>query len=144
MERAFERPLDRPILDFGSGTGILALAALKLGAPSAIGVEIDWPSVEVARRNARRNGLTSVVQWTREIPADLQFGWVIANLLTAPLLDYAERLVSAVDRGGELSLSGFGRDQVERVVRRYAHAGCRLLQVVERDEWVRVDLAGPW
>ncbi len=144
LERAFEVALDRPILDFGSGTGILALAALKLGAPFAVGVEVDVPSLDVAQRNARRNGLSGVARWVRKVPVHPLFGWVVANMLTAPLLDCADRLVAAVDRGGELSLSGLGPEQVERVVRRYRHEGCRLIQVVERDDWVRIDLAGPW
>jgi len=144
LERAFEVPLDRPVLDFGSGTGIVALAAIKLGAPSALGIEVDSTSLAVAGRNAARNGLASSVNWARRVPSNRLFGWVVANVLTAPLLEHAESLVSAVDRGGELSLSGLGMDQTERVIRRYRHAGCRLLQVVERDEWVRIDLSGPW
>jgi ribosomal protein L11 methyltransferase len=144
LEYLAERSFDRPVLDIGTGTGILALSALTLGAPSAVGVDIDAPSLAVAARNAARNGLSDRFEGSGTLPRDRRFGLVLANILAGPLADLAPEIASLLDRDAELVLTGIAPGQVERLARIYRNLGFRILAVHEDSDWARVDLRGPW
>ena len=93
------------VIDYGCGSGILAIAALKLGARSAVGVDIEPEAVQIARSNARRNGVDAAFLEAGEaggLSADL----VVANILTNPLRMLAPVLARICRPGGRLALSG--------------------------------------
>ena len=103
-------PLDnRTVLDIGCGSGVLAIAAIKLGARSAVGVEIDPDALENARENVELNGEGERIRFEesdfREISADADV--VLANLTGALLERSAEQLAQLVVPGGSLVVSGF-------------------------------------
>ncbi len=104
------------ILDFGCGSGILAIAALRLGGQHALGIDIDPLALDAAQRNAARNGVSARMQ-TRCPPltADERFDLVVANILAEPLIAHKPTLNYALAVGGRLALSGILEDQAERV-----------------------------
>ncbi|HEX7134831.1 MAG TPA: 50S ribosomal protein L11 methyltransferase [Iamia sp.] len=106
---ALERILDPGdvVLDVGCGSGVLAIAAVLLGAPSAIAVDIDPAAVTATRANAERNGVADRidVRPAGEMP-EATFAVVVANIGAAALRDLAPALVARVAPGGALVLSG--------------------------------------
>lgn len=105
------------VLDYGCGSGILAIAAARLGASRVVGVDIDPAAVDAARLNAERNGVAGDFQdaaATLGLEADL----VVANILSNPLKILAPALAAHVRRGGRIALSGVlsgQRDEVQAV-----------------------------
>ncbi len=112
------------LIDYGTGSGILAMAALKLGAARAIGVDIDAKAVEIARENLIRNGLAG--QFTActpdELPANASADIVLANILANPLRELAPRLIQLLRPGGQLVLSGMLAEQADDVIATYQGA----------------------
>jgi ribosomal protein L11 methyltransferase len=107
------------LLDYGCGSGILAILARKCGADPVIGIDIDPQAVESARYNSERNQAT--VEYG--LPADLrdgQFNIVVANILSNPLKLLASMLTSRVAPGGRLALSGVLERQADEVIAAYA------------------------
>ena len=108
---------DRRVIDVGTGSGVLAIAALRLGARSVVGVDNDPDALQNARENADRNGVrvefaeADLEAWRTE-PADL----VVANLTGAVLLRYAGVLRGLVTPGGTLIVSGFSPDESDEIV----------------------------
>ena len=115
--------IDRSIIDYGSGSGILAIAALKLVARDAIGIDTDAKAVAVSHENAKTNAVDG--QFTGYLPTnlmcDLQADFVIANILAEPLIALAPVLSKMVAQGGQLALSGLLEAQVEQVHEYYRH-----------------------
>jgi ribosomal protein L11 methyltransferase len=107
------------VLDYGCGSGILAIAALRLGARRAVGVDIDPDAVATSRDNARRNGVAGEFL---EGSAPLTFiaDIVIANILANPLMVLAPVLISRCRRGGQIALSGILPEQRGEVARCYS------------------------
>jgi ribosomal protein L11 methyltransferase len=124
------------MLDFGSGSGILAIAAAKLGA-FVRAVEVDERALEHARANATLNSVSVRIALGRSLePADGTFDLVVANILRQVLLDQAPGLVARVAPRGALVLSGLLSTDVPEVSARYAPLfGGRRPEIYERDEW---------
>jgi len=102
------------VLDYGCGSGILAIAALKLGARRAVGVDIDPDAVATARANARRNDVAG--EFLEDCaPLTFTADVVIANILANPLKLLAPILASRCRHGGQIALSGILPDQVMEV-----------------------------
>jgi len=93
------------VLDYGCGSGILAIAAVKLGARRAVGVDIDPLALAAARKNAERNGV-AVEFFDGGRPLELAADIVIANILANPLIVLAPLLTSHCTRGGRIALAG--------------------------------------
>jgi ribosomal protein L11 methyltransferase len=132
-------PAGLQVLDYGCGSGILALAALRLGAASAIGVDHDPQALEASEENARRNGLGERLRVylpddEPRIPADL----LLANILAAPLIDLAPQLARRVRPGGAILLSGILQEQAEAVAAAY-RPWFELAPPDRRQEWVRIE-----
>lgn len=108
----------KSLLDFGCGSGILAIAALRLGAADALAIDIDPQAITATQSNAAQNEvadrLTAQTERTDEV-----FDLVIANILAAPLIDYAEWLSLRLADGEWLVLSGILRHQVDDVCAAY-------------------------
>ena len=127
------------VLDFGCGSGILAIAALLLGARQAIGTDIDPQALEASRDNAGRNGLADE-QFDLYMPADLPAepaDVVVANILAGPLVALCGQITSLVKPSGRLALSGILAEQAEEVRAAYSQA-FELDPTAEQDGWIRI------
>ncbi|WP_420064583.1 50S ribosomal protein L11 methyltransferase [Pectobacterium colocasium] len=129
----------KTIIDFGCGSGILAIAALKLGAARAIGIDIDPQAIQASRDNAQRNGVSERLELylPKDQPADLSADVVVANILAGPLRELAPLISDLPKVGGHLGLSGVLATQAEGVAEAYADK-FTLDPVAEREEWCRI------
>jgi ribosomal protein L11 methyltransferase len=107
------------VLDYGCGSGILAIAALKLGAGRAVGVDIDPDAVAAATANARRNGVRAEFLECGS-PLTLTADLVVANILANPLKILSPLLAERCRRGGQIALSGILAEQAGEVEECYA------------------------
>jgi ribosomal protein L11 methyltransferase len=124
----------RTLIDYGCGSGILGVAALKLGASHVVAVDIDPQALIATRDNAARNEVASGIT-VRGIEAPLPSAYcVVANILAGPLIELAPILTAACEAGGHLLLSGLLKTQAYSVKAAYA-PGFDMVQVIERDEW---------
>lgn len=126
------------VLDFGCGSGILALAALKLGAAEAVGVDNDPQALIATRDNAERNGVDDRLQvcLPDEEPA-ATYPIVVANILASALVALAHTLTERVAPGGRLAMSGILAGQEHEVIARYAEAFDDL-HAERLEDWMRV------
>ncbi len=111
----------KTVLDYGCGSGILAIAALKLGAAHAICVDIDPQALTATENNAKENGVLDKIRVM--LPADFvpfPANFVIANILARPLISLAPLLASSVKAGGKIVLAGLLERQQEEVREAYA------------------------
>ncbi|MDH0143796.1 50S ribosomal protein L11 methyltransferase [Aquipseudomonas alcaligenes] len=130
---------DCTVIDFGCGSGILAIAALLLGTPQAIGTDIDPQALEASRDNAGRNGIDPA-RFPVYLPADMPqqpAEVVVANILAGPLVSLAPQITALVKAGGRLALSGILAEQAEEVRAAYADA-FDLDPTAIKDGWVRI------
>ena len=107
------------VLDYGCGSGILAIAALRLGAREALGVDVDPLALVAARANAARNRVYARFINTETAP-DFQADLVAANILANPLILLAPLLAGYTRKGGRIALSGILEAQAEEVMAAYA------------------------
>lgn len=129
----------KTIIDFGCGSGILAIAALKLGAARAIGIDIDPQAIQASRDNAQRNGVSERLELylPKDQPKDLSADVVVANILAGPLRELAPLISVLPKTGGHLGLSGILASQAESVAQAY-DALFQLDPVAEKEEWCRI------
>ena len=127
----------KTIIDFGCGSGILAIAAAKLGAGEVTGVDIDEKAVETAADNAANNGVSLHLQVSAK-PLDGTFQRVVANILTNPLKMLAPLLAARVAPGGKLALSGVLEAQAAEVIAAYAPY-IALRVGATHEGWVRLE-----
>lgn len=128
----------RRVLDFGCGSGILAIAALSLGARAACACDIDPQALEATRENARRNGVTERLAVAAHIEAAPEsFDVVLANILADTLIAVAPTLTSLLAEGGHLLLSGVLEAQVDEVAHAYA-GRVELDPPLVREGWARL------
>ncbi|MFQ1022145.1 50S ribosomal protein L11 methyltransferase [Avibacterium paragallinarum] len=130
---------DKTVIDFGCGSGILAIAALKLGAKSAVGIDIDPQAILASRNNAEQNGVADRLQLflAKDTPTDLQADVVVANILAGPLKELSPTISQLVKPQGQLGLSGILETQAQSVCEAY-EAVFSLDPVAVREEWCRI------
>ncbi|WP_223620954.1 50S ribosomal protein L11 methyltransferase [Lysobacter sp. ESA13C] len=129
---------ERSVLDFGCGSGILALAALKLGAAHAVGVDNDPQAVIATHDNAERNDVAERIEV--HLPQDepaATYPVVVANILASALVALADTLAARVAPGGRIALSGILAGQEDEVLARYA-ADFEGLRADRLEDWMRV------
>ena len=108
------------MLDYGCGSGVLAIAALRLGCRSAVAMDIDPQAITATRQNAQRNEVDARLRiFCNAAEVGDQFNVVIANILAGPLIDFAASIATHVMSGGVLALSGILSEQVEEVLVAY-------------------------
>ena len=128
----------KTVIDFGCGSGVLAIAALKLGALRAIGVDNDSQALDASRVNAERNGVGEKVDlYLPEHFPPTQEDILVANILAGPLADLAALFATYVRRGGSLALSGILQGQETELLACYAQ-WFDDLRVAVREGWVRI------
>ena len=122
------------LLDYGCGSGILAIAAARLGAGRVAGVDIDPQAVEAAYANAERNGVSALFADSAQ-PVAGEYDLVVANILSNPLRVLAPDICAHVRSGGQLALSGILREQAEEIIGIYS-AWLPLTVADTREDWV--------
>lgn len=134
------------MLDVGTGSGVLALAALTLGVPRATGVDTDDDALHAASANARLNALDRRLHLARGGPDAVTGHWplVVANVLAAPLIEMAPSLVRRLGHHGRLVLSGIPRSVEQDVHEAYRRLGLHRLDATSRDGWVALVLQASW
>ncbi len=128
----------KTVVDFGCGSGILGIAALKLGAKRVIGIDIDPQALEASRDNAERNGVADQLEvYLPEDQPEFEADILVANILAQPLRELHHVILGLLKSGGEFALSGILEEQVtsvEDIYRQYAE-----LETSQQDgEWMRV------
>ncbi len=126
------------LLDMGAGSGILAIAAARLGVPSVLAVDCDADAVAACRDNARINGVAMVARQSDRPPERRRFDLVVANILSEPLIAMAEPLAACVGR--RLLLSGLLQEQVVAVEEAYARCGLVVESRCFAQEWALLAL----
>lgn len=104
------------VLDYGCGSGILAIAAMKLGATTAVGVDVDAQAVTASRDNAQANDVDKVSFYLPNYAPKDSYDIVVANILTNPLRLLAPLLAEATKQGGQIVLSGILESQAQDVM----------------------------
>jgi ribosomal protein L11 methyltransferase len=132
-------PLGREVIDYGCGSGILAIAAGKLGARHVCAVDIDPQALQATRENAGRNGMDQRVEAVfpealDAPPVDL----MIANILANPLIELADVLVNLVSMQGNIVLTGILAEQAEDVMTAY-RTWFEFREPVKREGWVLLE-----
>ncbi len=123
------------LLDYGCGSGILAIAASLLGANPVVGVDIDPVAVETACANGLRNQASCVFLLPSQLSTATPFDGIVANILSAPLIMLAPLLMQYLKPGGWITLSGILTRQSDKVIAAYA-PHCALQVVGKSDGWV--------
>ena len=108
----------KSVLDYGCGSGILAIAALKLGAAAATALDVDPQALVATRRNAADNGVEVAVCGDDGV-LEGRFDVILANILAATLVEFADSITSRLARGGMLALSGVLCEQAREVMAAY-------------------------
>lgn len=109
-------PQGAEVIDFGCGSGILALAALALGAKQVLAVDHDPQALAASAENARRNAMADRLSLHASLPASARCDLLLANVLAGPLIDLAGILAGSVRPGGRVVLSGILAAQVDAVI----------------------------
>ncbi len=129
---------DKIVVDFGCGSGILALAALKLGAKEVIGIDIDPQALQASMDNAQRNNVADRLRvYLPEDQPTLQADIVMANILSGPLIELQDTITGYCRVGGALVLSGILAEQVSNIEHHYRRS-FELDESAIEGEWARV------
>ena len=146
IEETLQSSAPETLLDVGTGSGVLALAALLMGVPRTLGVDIDAEALLAAAENAQLNGLDERLQLVRGGPDAVTGIWplVVANLLAAPLVELAPVLVRRVGHHGRLVLSGFPCSVEGEVDRAYRRLGMQRVRAQSRAGWSALVLRASW
>ena len=130
-------PRGQRVLDYGCGSGILALAALRLGAAHAVAVDIDPQAIQATQTNAEQNDLgASIRVGTPDLLIDTApFDWVLANILADPLCELAPRMAELTRPGGRIVLAGLLERHTERVSEAYAR-DFSMATAAMREGWI--------
>ncbi len=130
------------ILDVGTGSGILAIAAVKLGAGSVLATDNDPEAVRVARENVSKNGLdeSRIAVSDTDVSAIAEtFPLVLANILSSILLEMKDHLRRLTAPGGRLILSGLLDTEEKEIMEAFTPLGFRLEEVRHWEEWIAMD-----
>jgi ribosomal protein L11 methyltransferase len=130
---------DQVLIDYGCGSGILGITALKLGAAHVWAVDNDPQALLATLDNAKKNeveaGITAVLP--EELPEDIKVDGILANILATPLIKLAPTLIRHLNSNAPLVLSGLLQEQVEQVIAAYAPYAT-VVEQVEQENWMRL------
>ena len=129
------------MLDLGTGSGILAIAAVRLGYAPVHALDLDPDAIRVARENARLNCVFAQIRFFERSVLKLRrkhgpkFSVVCANLISNLLIEQRERIISCVEEGGVLVLAGILKNEFTTVAHAYRAAGMQLRRSQAGGEW---------
>jgi ribosomal protein L11 methyltransferase len=146
LQESLNLQIPGSVLDVGTGSGILALAALKLGVARAVGLDIDADALKIAAEHAHLNNLADRLQLVLGGPDAVAGTWklVVANVLAATLMDMAPVLVRRVGSGARLILSGIQSSLESEVRQAYQRLGMRHIRSEMRDSWTVLVVQASW
>lgn len=146
MDALLDRVPCSAMLDVGTGSGILALAALQAGIPRVTALDVEFEALMHTRRVARMNGLASALSLVQGGPSAIAGSWplVFANILPAVLIDCAPALAPRLARNGRLVLSGIPETMAGEVARAYERCGLRHAWSESKAGWSAVVLRPTW
>ena len=128
---------NKTVFDFGTGTGVLAILAEKLGAANVTAIDNDEWSIENTKENIEKNHSQRVtVQLSSNIPADITFDIILANINRNVILQYFPHLKRAVNQKGFILFSGLLVDDKEIIVDTAQRHGLQLIKHCERNKWI--------
>ena len=129
----------KTVIDFGCGSGILAIAAIKLGAAKVVGIDIDPQAITASKDNATRNGVADQLELflPQDQPENLVADVVVANILAAPLRELSSIITAHVKPNGALAMSGVLDIQALDVASYYSE-NFTLDAIAEQQEWCRI------
>jgi ribosomal protein L11 methyltransferase len=132
-------PKNLYVIDFGCGTGILAIAAAKFGAKSVIAIDNDPQAVLSSTENVAKNKCENIIKTIHSIDqeSDSKCDLLIANILANPLVELEPLFSDLVHTNGMLLLSGILKEQVDRVVKCYS-INFSNIEVANKGEWFRI------
>ena len=135
-----QQPVDARVVDFGCGSGILAIAALKLGAREVVAIDHDPQALDATRANAEKNGVLGRLRivHSASLPSIENVDLVLANILAGTLIDLEPTLAALVRPEGRIILSGLLSNQTESVSAAYA-GDFDLLQPSTLENWVLLE-----
>lgn len=129
---------DQSVIDYGCGSGILAIAAARLGAKYVLAVDHDPQALTATRDNAQRNGVAALIRpYPPEALPDTHVDLLLANILAGPLRELAPRFARRLKPGGRLVLSGILGDQ-EAELRQAYGAHFDSFESAKREDWLRI------
>jgi ribosomal protein L11 methyltransferase len=137
---------DARVLDVGTGSGILAIAAGLFGASYVLGIDTDPLAVETTRVNAELNGLSTVIEartGSLPLPEPAQFHLVAANLIAGVLIELAEGLAASLWPTGRLLASGIFFEREPEVVSAFESAGLQIVGRLDEGEWLALEALRP-
>ncbi|MEY8714310.1 50S ribosomal protein L11 methyltransferase [Francisella philomiragia] len=129
---------DSSVLDYGCGTGVLAIGAVKLGAKCAEGIDIDPNSIESSIKNAQENNVAEKTHFSDNSPKQ-QFDLVVANIFSNVLISLVESITSSLKLGGRLALSGIIENQVDEVQQEFKNYGMKFDKPKQMGQWFLLD-----
>ena len=145
IEKLVRNRRPRRVLDLGTGSAVLAIAVAKLARATVLATDIDPIAVEVARENARLNGVGAFVRCVTatgfghaEIAKRAPYDLIVANILARPLMKLAPQMAAHLAPGGSLILSGILARQRNAVVATYAGQRFRHVSTLTRGDWVTI------
>ena len=143
MEKISRGDHKESCLDIGTGSGILAIGAAKLGFRHVTAVDIDPMAIDAAKRNVEGNSLFNVMIKEGDITAvGGSFDLIVANLLSGILVDIAPEIVSRLNPNGKVILSGMLTGQETEVIKAFEKAGLTLSETVISGKWVTLVFSG--
>lgn len=129
------------VADIGTGSGILAIGAAKLGAAEVYATDIEPLAVQIAARNAKENSVA--IETGSEFPAGRLFDLVVANILAGTIIDLADQLAAITKPGGVLIASGIIEEREDDVRQALAAKGIHFIETRRREDWVALVLRRP-
>jgi ribosomal protein L11 methyltransferase len=146
IEEAVSVAVPDSVLDVGTGSGVLALAALRIGVSQALGLDIDEDALKIAAEHARLNNLADKLQLILGGPDVVNGVWplVVANVLAAPLIEMAPVLIRRVGSQGRLILSGIPWSLESEVRQTYQRLGMRHVRSATRAGWTVLVVQASW
>jgi len=128
------------IADIGTGSGILAVAGIKLGADFAVGVDNDASVISVAVENAEKNNVADKCKFYTGLATDVkdQYEIVVANILAHILIDAMPELVQLMKQSGNLILSGIIVEKSQDVCNSCIQNGLKVVEILQEDSWVAI------
>ena len=129
---------DKTVLDYGCGSGILAIASVLLGANHVAAVDIDTQAITATKNNAAKNNIDSKIDCylPDDCPA-IQANIVVANILANPLIEMVQPILTLLNSGGHIVLSGILSEQAGHVMEAYSPF-CQLQEPVYEGDWCRI------
>lgn len=127
---------DKEVIDFGCGSGILAVSALKLGAKKVYGIDIDPQAIDASLDNAKRNNCANNLELflPHETPSNLQADILVANILAGPLRELCPQIASMVKPNGVFAISGIITSQADEIMELYGKY-FNLDKPISKEEW---------